>query len=139
MIPGEAARRDERGLIRFRAAVGEETLGQLAARRDLGDPLGQRRLRLIREHGGDMLQLVDLLMHLLIHRFIAMADADGHDAAEEIEVLIPVDVPDVLIFRLGHHQRLFEIVKNAGKQMLLIRENDFLFGHGWLRPSLYII
>jgi hypothetical protein len=38
-----------------------------------------------------MLQLVDLLVHALVHRLIAVPDADGHDAAEEIQGLIPVD------------------------------------------------
>ena len=41
MISSEAARRQERGFVRFRPAVGEETLGELAARRDPGDALGK--------------------------------------------------------------------------------------------------
>src|SRR5258707_11124988 len=89
VIPSEAACRHERSLIGFGTAIREETLGQLSAWRDSGDPLRQRRLWLIREHRRRMLQRVDLLMHLLVHRFITMPHADGHNAAEEIEVFVP--------------------------------------------------
>ena len=105
---GVAARGQNGGFIGFGAAVGEEALGQLAARSDAGDALGQRGLRLIGEHGRDVLQLVDLLVNLSIHRLVAMADADGDDAAEEIQILIAVGVPDELILGVRDDQRLLD-------------------------------
>ncbi len=64
----------------------------------LRELLGKRHLRLVREHGGDVLQLVDLRVNLGVHLVVAMADADGDDAAEEIQILVAVGIPDVLIF-----------------------------------------
>ena len=39
---------------------------------------------------------------LRVHRLVAVADADSDDAAEEVQILIAVGVPDKLI--LGLHQ-----------------------------------
>jgi hypothetical protein len=58
-----------------------------------------------------------------------MADADGHDTAEEIQVLIPIGVPNVLILGARNDERLFIIVENGRKEVVPIRENDLFFGH----------
>ncbi len=126
---GIAARGQNRGFVRFRAAVGEERFGQLSARRDLRQFLGQRRLRLVGEDRGDVLQPIDLRVHFPVHLFIAMADADGDDAAEEIQVLIAVGIPNVLILGVRDDQRFLVVVEDAGKQVLALREKDLLFGH----------
>ena len=89
VIASVAARSQECSFVGLRSAVGEKALGEFPAGRDSGDALGEGGLRLIREYGGDVLQFVDLLMHLFIHLVIAMADADGDDAAEEIKILLP--------------------------------------------------
>jgi len=95
--PRVAARGENGGLVGFGAAGGEKRFGQFLHRCDLGELFCQRRLRFIGEHGGDVLQAVDLRVQLAIHFFIAMPDADGYDAAEKVQVLIPVGIPDVLI------------------------------------------
>ena len=40
-----------------------------------------------------------------------------------------VGVPDELVFGTFNDERVFEIVKNRGKEEFLLSENDFLFGH----------
>ncbi len=127
--PGVAARGENRGFVRLGAAVGEKRFGQFSARRDLRQLLGQRRLRLIGEHGGHVLQPVHLRVHLAIHLFIAMADADGDDAAEEIQVLIAVGVPHVLILGVRDHQRLLVVMEDGGEKVVAIGEENVLFGH----------
>ena len=94
-----------------------------------GKLLRQRGLRLIGEHRGDVLQAVDLRVQLLIHLFVAMADADGDDAAEEIQVLIAVGIPDVLILGVRDDQRLFVVMEDGGEQMVAVGEDDLFFGH----------
>ena len=76
---------------------------------------GERDLRLIREDRRDMLQLGHLLGDFLIHCFVAMAHADGDDAAEEIQVLIAVGVPNELIFGAFDDQGFLEIMEHAGE------------------------
>ena len=45
---------------------------------------------------------VDLGVDLVV----AVADADGHDAAEEIQILVAVGVPDILVLGARDDQRL---------------------------------
>ena len=78
----------------------KKRFGELPAGRDGRDLFGQRGLRFVGEHCGDVLQRIELLMHLGIHLIVAVADADGDDSAEEIQVLVAVGIPDILIFRV---------------------------------------
>ena len=126
---GVAAGGENRGFVGFGAAVGEERFGELAGGRDLGQFLRERGLRLIGEDGGYVLQLVDLRVQLLVHLFVAVADADGDDAAEEIQILIAVRVPHVLIFGVRDHQRFFVVVEDGGEEMVAVGEQDVFFGH----------
>ena len=59
-----------------------------------------------------MLQLVELRLHLGCDPGIAMADADGDDAAEEVEVLIAIHVPDVLHAPMVHGHRLGVVIRH---------------------------
>ena len=63
-VAGVAARGQDGGLVGLGAAVGEERFGEPAAGRERGDLLRQRRLRLVGEHRGDVLQRVDLRVDL---------------------------------------------------------------------------
>ena len=90
----------------------------------------ERRLRLVGEDGGDVLQRVELLVDLGVDLVVAVADADGDDAAEEIEVLIAVGVPDVLILGARDDQRFLVEMKDCGEQEFLVGKDDFFFGHG---------
>ena len=128
-VAGVAARRQDGGLVGLRAAVGEERFGELAAGRDRGDLLRQRRLRLVGEHRGDVLQRVELAVHLGVHLVVAVPHAHRDDAAEEIQVLVAVGVPHVLVLGARHHQRLLVVMEDRGEQEFLVGENDFVFGH----------
>ena len=129
-VAGVAAGGEDGGLIGLGSAVGEETLGELAIRRDGGDLLGQSGLRLIGEHGGDVLQGINLLVDLGVDLVVAMAHAHGDDPAEEVQVLIAVGVPDILILGARDDQRLLIVMKDGGEEEFLISENDFVFSHG---------
>ncbi len=76
-----------------------------------------------------MLQTIDLRVQLAIHLFIAMPDADRDDAAEKIEVLIAVGIPNVLIFGVGDDQRVLVVMEDGRKKMVAIGEEDLFFGH----------
>ena len=56
--------------------------------------------------------------------WVAVADADGHDAAETIEVAAPGVVPDILHVSLYDHERLAVIEEEAGvEELLALREH----------------
>ena len=76
-----------------------------------------------------MLQLIHLRVHRRVHPVVAVADADRQNAAEEIQVLVAVGVPDELILGAREHQRFAIVVEHRRKQAFLIRQNDFVFGH----------
>src|SRR5271165_1857668 len=76
-----------------------------------------------------MLQPVELRMDLLIHTLIAVADTYCDYASEEIQVLVAIGVPDVLIFGVRNHERRLVVVKNGREQVLAIGKNHFFFGH----------
>ncbi len=105
-----AARRDNRRLVRLRAAVGEETLGELAARGERGDLRSQQELRLRGEKRRDVLQAVELLVDLAIHPLVAVPHAHHHDATKEIQIPVSVDVVDVLVLGVGDDKRLGVVV-----------------------------
>ena len=67
-------------------------------------------------------------MDLGVHLVVAVADADGDDAAEEIEVLVAVGVPDVLILGARDDQRFLEVMEDGGEEEFLVGEDDFFFG-----------
>ncbi len=127
--PGVTAGGEDCGFVGFGAAVGEEGLGQLSARGDSGQLLRQRRLRLISEDRGDVLHGLQLLHDLPGYGRVGMADADGHDAAEEIQILVAVGIPDELVPGARQHQGSLVVVKHRGEDVLLLREYDFIFGH----------
>jgi hypothetical protein len=124
-----APRGENRGLIRLGPAVGEERFSKSAGGRNLRQLLRQRDLRFVQKHRRHVLQLVDLRVHLLVHGFVAVTHAHRYDAAEEIEILVPVRVPNVLVFGARDNERVFEVIENRGEKKLLPGQNDFLFRH----------
>jgi hypothetical protein len=77
-----------------------------------------------------VLQRIQLLVNFCVDLVVAMAHAHRHDAAQEIQVLIAIRIPEVLILGARNHQRLLIEVEDRGKQKLLIGKNNFVFGHG---------
>ena len=76
-----------------------------------------------------MLEPIHLLVYRPVHLLIAVTDAHRQDAAEEIQILVAVGIPNVLVFRSGQHKRLAEVVENRREQAFLVGQNDFLLGH----------
>jgi len=91
--------------------------------------LRKRGLWFIGEDGGDMLQPVDLGVQLTIYFLVAVPDADGDDAAEKIQVLIAVGIPDILVLGVRDDQRFFVVMKDGREKMVPVGEKDFFFGH----------
>lgn len=58
-----------------------------------------------------------------------MSDADGDDAAEKVEVLLSIDIPDVLHLAALEWERLVEIVRNRGIDVLLLLCQDLFALH----------
>src|SRR5260370_7573398 len=57
---------------------------------------------------------------------MAMADADGYDAAETIEITFAGIIPYILHLPFHNHQRLFVVEKNAGVEELFAQSEHFL-------------
>src|SRR5436305_12118157 len=75
----------------------------------------------------------------MLHRFVlpvrggddvrmTMSDADGHDAAESVEVALAHLVPDVLHAAFNQHDRFFVVEENAWVHELLALGENFLSG-----------
>src|SRR5882762_7222143 len=73
-----------------------------------------------------MLQGLVLAAHGFKNMWMAVADADGHYAAETVEITLAGIVPYILHLAFHNHQRLFVIEKNAGIEELLAQGEDFL-------------
>jgi threonine 3-dehydrogenase len=126
--PSVAARGEDRGFVCLCAAVREKRLLQRRSKpREL---LRECDLGLIREYGRDVLQFVELGVNLRVYLLIAVANADRDNPAEEIQILIAIRIPNVLILRSLNDKGLLEVMKDGGKEELFLRKKDFLFGHG---------
>ena len=79
-----------------------------------------------------MLDLVDLRFDLLRYLGIRMPHADRHDAAQEVEKLLPLAIPNVLALGVVNHHGVLEVSGDAVEKVFLLFANDFVFGHGLL-------
>ena len=126
------ARREDGHFIGFRAAVGEIALLQFAGR-NRGHLFRQVHHGFGDEERGRVLDLVDLRFDLLRHLGVRVAHTDGHDAAQEVEKLLALDVPNVLALGMVNHHRVLEVGGDAVEKVFLLFANDFVFGHGNLK------
>src|SRR6266478_1488829 len=89
---------------------------------------------------GGVLQAVDLRIDLAGHLWIAVADRNGQDAAEEIQVLAAFQVPQVLHFAAVRHQRPLVVIGHRRPEILLVL-GDYLIaayrGWHWLGRSCH--
>jgi len=88
---GVDARELDGGFVGFGAAVAEETLSDLAGS-DLRQLLRERDDGFVRKKSGGVLELVDLRLDLRGDAWVRVSDGDGDNAAEEIEILVALDV-----------------------------------------------
>jgi hypothetical protein len=75
-----------------------------------------------------VVQPVDLFVDLAANVGIQVADADGDDAAEEIEKLAAIGVPDVVVLRVVDDKRFAEEVEEGGKEELLAGQDELVAG-----------
>ena len=125
---GVNLRQQHRGLVGLGAAVGEERFFQ-PPRRDLRELFRQPHLRLIGVERRHVLHLMGLLVNGAGDFVVAVADADRENAAEEIQILLALNVIDVLILRMFDHQRLVIVRRHAREQILLLLLENFFFVH----------
>src|SRR5260221_8754815 len=85
----------ERALVGLGPRVGEEDPPSQAR---LREPLPQPHHRLGVEEVGDVHQLSGLLAHSLDHGRVAVADRADRDPGEEVEVFLPLGVPEQRAF-----------------------------------------
>ncbi len=124
-VAGVHARNLNRRLVRFRAAIREIRFLELA-RGNLRQLFRQRDHRLVRKAGGDVLKPVNLRLRAGDDPRIAMADADGHDPAEEIEILLAVYIPHVLHERVVHGNGIGVVGGYGRKNEFFLLLIDFL-------------
>ncbi len=105
-VPSPGARHQQRQVVRLRAGIDEITNLEFAGHlcRQGAAKFGNVRVQI---DGGGMLQRFVLLAHRFEHVRMTMADADGGDAGEAVEIAPAFFVPDILAFAFHQHQRLF--------------------------------
>lgn len=109
----------DRSFVGLSAAVGEIRLLQ-AAGRNLRQLLGESDHWFVGKARGDMLQAVNLRLGSRDDARIAMADTDGDNAAEKIEVLLTFDVPDVLHGGVVHGQGVGVVGRDRREDKFLL-------------------
>src|SRR5947209_1636085 len=115
---GRLGRVDGR-VVGLRAAVGEEGFFQLT-RRDLIKLLGEVGLRLVGVERRGVLERLDLLDDRLGDFRVVVADAHGEHAAEAVEVLVALIVPDVLALAADERERLLVVHGDRGEKKFLV-------------------
>ena len=116
------------GLVGLRAGAGEEGFFQ-AAGRDVRDFFRKRHHGLVRVECGGVAELVNLGLLRAGDVRVGVADADGDDAAEEIEIALPFHVPHVLHLAALQGERVLVVVGDGGIDILLLGSDDFLAVH----------
>jgi hypothetical protein len=110
-------------VVGLRAAVGEEGFFETAGR-DLVELLGEVGLRLVGVERGGVLDGAHLLDDGLGHLRVCVADADGEDAAEAVEVAVALVVPDVLPLAADERERLLVVHRDGGEEKLFVLLDD---------------
>ena len=98
-------REHDRGLVGLRAGGREEALLQ-PPRRDPRERLGELHGRERRIERRDVREPADLRDDRRVDLLVGVADRDGQDAAEEVEVLVAVGVLDPKALALGQDEGL---------------------------------
>ena len=118
-----------RVLVGLRARIGEIGRAQIP-RRDLGDLFGQTHMVFVGIEGGRVDQLGGLGLGRRGHLGVVVAHAGGQDAAEEVQIFVPLHIPHPQPFAVvqGHGLRVIE--QMVGPQILFLLLQDLLGVHG---------
>ena len=120
------AREFDQAFIRLGAGVAKENLSRRAKAGAFGQSLREARLVLVIVEVRDVDELASLLADRLGHARMAMAQSDDCDAAEKIEIVLAVGVPDA--GTLATHQRNARRV--GVHDELFVQRNDVGVVHG---------
>ena len=77
-----------------------------------------------------MLDLVNLRLDFVRHLGVRVAHADRHDAAQKVEKLLALGVPNVLALGMVDHHRVLEVGGDTVEKVFLLFANDFVVSHG---------
>ena len=126
-IAGVSARHEQRQVVRLRAGIDKVAHLQIARHfgRELFGVFGDVRVQINR---GGMLQRFVLPARRLDDVRMAMADADGHNAAQAVEIAASLFVKDILPRAFHQHDRLFVIEEDAGIEELAAQLQHFIGG-----------
>jgi len=114
-------------VVRFRTGV-HKIANLQVARHLVGQRLGVLRHVRLQVNRGRVLERGILLVRRGNDVRMAVADADGHDATEAVEVAFPGVVPDILHAALDDHDRLLVVEEEAGVEVLLAQREHLLRG-----------
>ena len=121
---GGHAREKNRGFVGFGAGVGEEAFLQRAGS-DLRHFFGEIDDGFVGIERGSVLQAIDLRLDLAGDFGIGVADGDGQDAAEEIEIPAAFEIPDVLHVRAVGDERTLVEIGDGGPEVFAVLAQDF--------------
>ena len=103
-------------IVGLRTAVGEHAHLQIAGH--FVHKFARVRVNArIHVDGCGVPQLVNLALQRRVHFGMTVADADGHDAGEQVQVALVVRVPDPLHVRLVDHEVVLVVGEDALAQM----------------------
>ena len=106
LVPScKPARELDRVLVRLGAAVREERHRQIA-RRHLGEEARQLGALLVRHHRPDRAEPVSLLLDRGDHLRVLVPDRDVDELRREVEVALPVEIPEVAALCAGDRDRV---------------------------------
>ncbi len=112
-------RNQDRRLVGFGPGTGEEALLQISWC-NLCDFFGQCHDMFVGIQRGSVLQAIDLCVDLAGHLGVAVADRNGQDAAEEIQILAAFEVPQILHFAAIRHQRPLVVIGDRRPQIFFV-------------------
>src|SRR2546427_8936807 len=105
--PCRVAHQLDRGLDRLRARIAEEHLLGLTTGRQLSQPFGHPDIGRVEEiRKGKMDEPVNLGRNRADHLLVTMSDGADRDACREVQVAVPVHIPDVESGRVVYDKRI---------------------------------
>ena len=126
LLPARDEARELDGvLVRLGAAVREERDGQVA-RRHLREHPAEPRARLVRHRRADRAELVGLVLDRLDDLRMLVPDVDVDELRGEVEVPLPVVVPEVTALRAGDRDRVDLVLHRPRVEDVLLRVRDDL-------------
>jgi len=138
---------DQRAILRLRRLAPEISRGRIFGRATADEVVDAARAsaseivmphksqldeRLGREQRRDVLQRLELLLDRGDDARLAVAEADCHDSAEEVEILLALGIEQPLAFTADEGQR-FLVVGRKPVQILAVLRDDLGLVHGCTR------